>query len=52
MAHIVRTEWLKIKKYPAFWWVMGITALTYPGVNTIFVYEYYDLIDKKARPGR
>jgi ABC-2 type transport system permease protein len=36
MQHIVNTEWLKIKKYSAFWWVMGITALTYPGINYIF----------------
>jgi hypothetical protein len=36
MQHILKTEWLKIKKYPAFWWVMGITALTYPGINYIF----------------
>jgi ABC-2 type transport system permease protein len=52
MRQIIRTEWLKIKKYPAFWWVMGITALTYPGVNTIFVYEYYDLIEKKSTAGQ
>jgi len=33
MLHIVKTEWLKIQKYRAFWWVMAITALTYPGIN-------------------
>jgi len=33
MLQIARTEWLKIQKYRAFWWVMAITALTYPGIN-------------------
>jgi ABC-2 type transport system permease protein len=46
MLHIARTEWLKIKKYPAFWWVMGITALTYPGVNYIFHSVYVNLTEK------
>ncbi len=52
MAQIVRTEWLKIKKYPAFWWVMGITALTYPGINSILLYQYYDLIEKQNAAGQ
>lgn len=52
MLQIVKTEWLKIKKYPAFWWVMGITALTYPGVNSMFLYEYRDLVDKKNAAGQ
>jgi len=52
MYHIARTEWLKIKKYPAFWWVMGITALTYPGINSILVYQYYDLTAQKSAAGQ
>ena len=52
MLQIVKTEWLKIKKYPAFWWVMGITALTYPGVNAMFLYEYRDLVEKKTAAGQ
>ena len=52
MLHIVKTEWLKIKKYPAFWWVMGITALTYPGVNSIILYQYYGLIEKENATGQ
>ncbi len=35
MLSILRIEWLKIKKYPAFWWMLGIVALTYPGINFI-----------------
>jgi ABC-2 type transport system permease protein len=49
MQHILRTEWLKIKKYPAFWWVMGITALTYPGVNYIFHGIYENLTQKDTQ---
>lgn len=52
MLHIVKTEWLKIKKYPAFWWVMGITALTYPAVNSIILYQYYGLVEKENAAGQ
>jgi len=52
MYNIARTEWLKIKNYPAFWWVMGITALTYPGVNSIFLYEYHDIVTRKNATGQ
>jgi len=48
MTPIVKTEWLKIKNYPAFWWVFGITALTYPGINYMFLYVYYDVIQQKS----
>lgn len=52
MLHIAKTEWLKIKKYPAFWWVMGITALTYPGTNSIFLAGYRDLTEKQSKSGQ
>ncbi len=41
MLHIAKTEWLKIGKYRAFWWVMALTALTYPGINymTLAIYN-------------
>jgi len=52
MFHIIRTEWLKIKKYPAFWWVMGITALTYPGINYMFINEYKNIVAKKDASGQ
>jgi len=29
MLRILKIEWLKIKNYKAFWWVVGITAITY-----------------------
>lgn len=52
MKHVIRTEWLKIRKYPAFWWVMGVTALTYPGVNSIFLAIYRDITEKKSQSGQ
>jgi len=52
MLQIIKTEWLKIKNYPAFWWVMGITALTYPSINSILLYQYYDLVEQKSAAGQ
>jgi ABC-2 type transport system permease protein len=49
MNNLVRTEWLKIKKYRAFWWVIGITALSYPGINYIFHSVYENLITRKGQ---
>ncbi len=52
MTQIVKTEWLKIKNYPAFWWVFGITALTYPGINYLFLYAYHDTVSQKSTAGQ
>lgn len=40
MLHLLRTEWLKLKNYPGFWWIMGITVLSYPSINFMF-YNIY-----------
>jgi ABC-type transport system involved in multi-copper enzyme maturation permease subunit len=42
MIQLLRTEWLKLKNYPAFWWLMGISLLCYPGING-FIYLIYDI---------
>ncbi len=47
MISLLKIEWLKIKKYPAFWWMLGIVALTYPGINFIFYNVYENLTTKK-----
>ena len=52
MLNILKTEWLKIKKYPAFWWVMGITALTYPGINYMFHEIFLQITDKENQSGK
>jgi ABC-2 type transport system permease protein len=40
MLNLIRTEWLKIKNYPGFWWIMGVTLLSYPGINGLFYFIY------------
>jgi ABC-2 type transport system permease protein len=52
MLNILKTEWLKIKKYPAFWWVMGITALTYPGINFMFHRIYLQITSNENHAGK
>jgi ABC-type transport system involved in multi-copper enzyme maturation permease subunit len=52
MTNIVKTEWLKIKNYPAFWWVFGITAVTYPAINYLFLYAYHDITRQKSTAGQ
>lgn len=49
MTTLIRTEWLKMKKYNAFWWIMGITALSYPGINFIFNLGYNNIVSKPAQ---
>ncbi|HVZ25351.1 MAG TPA: ABC transporter permease, partial [Sediminibacterium sp.] len=40
MFALIKIEWLKIKKYPAFWWMLVIVLLTYPGLNAMMYYGY------------
>jgi ABC-2 type transport system permease protein len=40
MFSLIKIEWLKIKRYRAFWWMLGIVTLTYPGINLMFLYGY------------
>lgn len=47
MLSLIKIEWLKIKKYPAFWWMLGIVALTYPGINTMAYYGYREAVNGK-----
>jgi ABC-2 type transport system permease protein len=51
MFNLVRTEWLKIKNYRAFWLVMIITALTYPGINYMFLKLYYEVVEQESATG-
>lgn len=41
--NLLKTEWLKIKNYPAFWWVFGIITLSYPGINYIMFQAYKEI---------
>lgn len=49
--NLVKIEWLKIKKYPAFWWMLGIVALTYPGINYIVHNGYEQAVNRKDMAG-
>ncbi len=49
MLALIKIEWLKIKKYPAFWWMFGIVALTYPGTNMMFYYGYIESTNGKNK---
>jgi ABC-2 type transport system permease protein len=52
MTSLLKTEWLKLKKYWAFWLMTGIVALTYPGINYMMYKEAYknNLNDKRMGP--
>jgi ABC-type transport system involved in multi-copper enzyme maturation permease subunit len=51
MSNLLRTEWLKIRKYRAFWGVMALTALSYPGINYMFYQAYLDLTRRGSATG-
>lgn len=42
----LKTEWLKIKNYPGFWWVLGICMVSYPSINYIFHSFYLNEIKR------
>lgn len=46
MFNLIQTEWLKIKKYKAFWLIIAITTLSYPGVISIFSKIFGDITDR------
>jgi ABC-2 type transport system permease protein len=52
MSSLLKTEWLKLKKYWAFWTMVGIVSLTYPGINYMMYSEAYkgQLNDKRMGP--
>jgi ABC-2 type transport system permease protein len=49
MNNLIKTEWLKIKNYRAFWWMTGIVALSYPGINYLFYNLYLQLTSKEDK---
>jgi ABC-type transport system involved in multi-copper enzyme maturation permease subunit len=51
MLSLLKIEWLKIKKYPAFWWMLGIVALTYPGINWILQKGFETATSQKDMTG-
>jgi ABC-2 type transport system permease protein len=52
MTSLIRTEWLKMRKYNAFWWIIGITALSYPGINYMFYMIYENITSNSSQAGQ
>jgi hypothetical protein len=52
MKALIYTEWLKMKKYNAFWWIIGVTALSYPGVNYITYFAYKEITEQPSQAGQ
>lgn len=52
IKNIFQTEWLKVKNYKAFWLLLSVTAVSYPGINAIAYYAYIDSVDEKAQSGK
>ncbi|KYP16526.1 ABC transporter permease [Flavihumibacter sp. CACIAM 22H1] len=52
MIHLLKTEWLKINRYPAFWLLLGICMITYPGINLIFLNVYQEITQKESTTGQ
>jgi ABC-type transport system involved in multi-copper enzyme maturation permease subunit len=52
MMNLLRTEWLKLRKYRAFWWMTGVIALSYPGINYIFYQIYSEVMQKSDAKGQ
>ena len=52
MRSLIRTEWLKMRKYNAFWWILGVTALSYPGINYMFYQGYEEIIGHPNQAGQ
>ena len=52
MIKLIKTEWLKMRKYTAFWWIMGLTALAYPGINYAFYMVYDNLMNQPTQASK
>ena len=52
MIDVLKTEWLKMRSYWAFWGVMAMTALSYPGINYIWWNIYQEIVQKQSTSGK
>jgi len=48
MMNLIKTEWLKMRSYRAFWWMTLVVALSYPGINWVFYAVYQDILGGKG----
>lgn len=52
MFSLLKTEWLKISRYPAFWIMVAIITLSYPGINSIFLNIYHKTLTSQEGAGQ
>jgi ABC-2 type transport system permease protein len=52
MFSLFKTEWLKIRNYPAFWLLIGLCVLSYPGINYIFLNMFDSIVKKENAAGK
>ncbi|HEY8397875.1 MAG TPA: hypothetical protein VIK80_08040 [Flavihumibacter sp.] len=52
MWKLLKTEWLKIYRYPAFWLLLAICLITYPGINYICYNIYLDITQRQSMTGQ
>src|SRR6187431_330058 len=52
MFSLLKTEWLKIRNYPAFWLLIGLCLLSYPGINYIFLKAFESIVKKENAAGK
>lgn len=48
-AHLLKTEWLKVRKYWAFWGIFALVLIAYPGISYLFYTGYQDLRDSNRQ---
>ncbi|MBX2931563.1 MAG: ABC transporter permease [Chitinophagaceae bacterium] len=51
MLSLIKVEWLKLRKYKAFWWMLAIAIITYPSINIFFRGIYGTVTDRKGVEG-
>lgn len=42
-SRLLLTEWLKVRRYWAFWAVLGLVLIAYPGISYLFYTGYQDI---------
>ena len=52
IKNIFQTEWLKVKNYKAFWVLLSITAISFPGVNAIAYFAFKNAADGPSQGGQ
>jgi hypothetical protein len=52
MFSLIKTEWLKISRYPAFWFLTGLCILSYPGINYISLNIFKKIVKKESAAGQ